>query len=286
MNRLLQQYEKSTHKELWHVGMLGLFLLSMFCLGAICAKVVGRESLEVMGDTVIQETVLEKTVNWGLGFGADGSVPTGMHTAKELAEYGAFYVGDTDEKIIYLTFDCGYELGYTDAILDALKKHNVKATFFVVGHFLEESSDLVCRMVEEGHTVGNHSYTHPDITTLSDEKLAKELGDVESKFKELTGTEMKHFFRAPQGKYSLESLKKVQDMGYNTFFWSLAYMDWDAKKQPTHEEAFDKLLSRIHPGAIVLLHNTSQTNGEIMDELLTKWEEMGYSFGELSDIVL
>lgn len=285
MKKLLQQYDESTHKELWQLGLLGLFLLSMFCLGVVGAMVTKGKALEVTGENVVQESVLTKAENWGLGFGESGSVPTGMNTPEELAEYGAYYVADTKEKKIYLTFDCGYELGYTEAILDALKKHGVKATFFVVGHYLEESPELVCRMAEEGHTVANHSYHHPDMTTLSDEKLAQELQSNADKYKELTGLEMAHFYRPPQGKYTLENLKKINELGYNTFFWSLAYMDWDAKKQPTHEEAFDKLLSRIHPGAIVLLHNTSQTNGEIMDELLTKWEEMGYQFGELSEIV-
>ena len=285
MRNLLQQYDKSTHKELWQLGLLGLFLLSMFCLGMVGAMVTKGETIGVTGENVVQESTLAKAENWGLGFGDAGTVPTGMNTPEELAEYGAYYVADTEEKKIYLTFDCGYELGYTEAILDALKNHNAKATFFVVGHYLEESPELVCRMVEEGHTVANHSYNHPDMTTLSDEELAKELQDNADKFKEITGMEMVNYYRPPQGKYTLDNLKKIKELGYNTFFWSLAYMDWDTKKQPTHEEAFDKLLSRIHPGAIVLLHNTSQTNGEIMDELLSKWEEMGYTFGEISELV-
>lgn len=285
MRRIIQQYEKSTHKELWQLGLLGLFLVSMFCLGMLGAMVTDDKPLEVTGEKVVQDNILMKAENWGLGFGEEGTVPTGMNTPEELAQCGAYYVADTEEKKIYLTFDCGYELGYTEAILDALKKHSVKGTFFVVGHYLEESPELVKRMVEEGHTVANHSYNHPDMTSLSDEELIKELQTNADKFKELTGEEMINYYRPPQGKYTLENLKKIQDLGYHTFFWSLAYMDWDVKKQPTHEEAFDKLLTRIHPGAIVLLHNTSQTNGEIMEELLTKWEEMGYTFGELSEIV-
>lgn len=285
MKKILQRYDESNHKELWQLGLLGLFLLSMFCLGMLGASVTRNGTLSVAGENTMRETVLFKAENWGLGFGEAGSVPTGMQTAKELAEYDAYYVADTEEKEIYLTFDCGYELGYTEAILDALKKHDVKATFFVVGHYLEDAPELVCRMVEEGHIVANHSYNHPDMTTLSDEELMKELQSNADKFKEITGTEMVKYYRPPQGKYTLDNLAKMKELGYQTFFWSLAYMDWDAKKQPTHEQAFDKLLSRIHPGAVVLLHNTSKTNGEIMDELLTKWTEMGYSFGKLSDIV-
>lgn len=134
--------------------------------------------------------------------------------------------------------------------------------------------------------MGNHTYHHPDMSSISDkETFAKEMNDVAALYQEITGQEMTAYYRPPQGKYSKENLKMAQEMGYTTFFWSLAYVDWYQDKQPTHEEAFDKLLSRIHPGAIVLLHSTSQTNGEILDELLTKWEEMGYTFKPLSDFV-
>ncbi len=233
-----------------------------------------------------QETfhIAEAVDNWGLGFGAEGTKPTGNVSAKELEQYHTYYVGKGEDKKIYLTFDCGYENGNTENILTALKKHKVKATFFVVGHFLESSPDLVKKMVEEGHTVGNHTYHHPDMSAISDmTSFSKEIKDVEEKYKEITGEEMTKYYRPPQGKYSTENLEMAKELGYHTFFWSLAYVDWYENDQPTKEEAFDKLLSRIHPGAIVLLHNTSKTNGEILDELLTKWEEMGYTFGTLSE---
>ena len=170
--------------------------------------------------------------------------------------------------------------------MDALKKHNAPATFFVVGHFLESAPDVAKRMVAEGHTVGNHTYHHPDMSSISDlASFQKEVDDVATLFKETTGQEMAKYYRPPQGKYSTENLKMAQELGYNTFFWSLAYVDWNVDDQPTKEEAFDKLLTRVHPGAIVLLHSTSKTNGEILDELLTKWEEMGYTFKPLSDLV-
>lgn len=223
--------------------------------------------------------------SWGLGFGAEGTKPTGNVSADELKKYNAYYVGSTEEKVLYLTFDCGYENGNTAAILDALKKHNAKATFFVVGHFLETAPDLVKRMAEEGHTVGNHTYHHPDMTAISDlASFQKEVDDVANLYEETTGQEMAKYYRPPQGKYSTENLQMAKDLGYSTFFWSLAYVDWKTDAQPTKEEAFSKLLTRVHPGAIVLLHNTSKTNGEILDELLTKWEEMGYSFKTLSDL--
>lgn len=222
--------------------------------------------------------------NWGLGFGPEGSQPTGNATSEELQQYDAHYVGDSTEKVIYLTFDAGYENGNTQPILDALKKHNVPATFFVVGHYLESAPDLVKQMVADGHFVGNHTYHHLDMSSIaSKESFEKEMRDVETLFKEITGTELAPFYRPPQGKYNTANLQMAKEMGYHTFFWSLAYVDWYQDQQPTREEAFKKLVGRIHPGAIVLLHSTSQTNGEILDELLSRWEEMGYTFRTLED---
>lgn len=225
------------------------------------------------------------TENWGLGFGDSGKCPTGNSTPEELQKYDAYYVADTEEKIIYLTFDCGYENGNTEAMLDALKKHNAKATFFVVGHYLESAPDIVKRMVEEGHTIGNHTYHHPDMSKISDASaFQKEMDDVRTLYKELIGEEMPMYYRPPQGKYSINNLQMAKDLGYSTFFWSLAYVDWNVDDQPSCEEAMKKLTGRIHPGAIVLLHNTSKTNAEVLDELLTEWENMGYTFGTLEDI--
>ncbi len=270
--------EKHLRKVL---SVAGLFLFA-FILGGAAARIADSRAVRTAGtDTGV---ITSDTVNWGLGFGEAGTKPTGMATVEELAQYNAYFMSDTEEKILYLTFDCGYENGNTEAILDALKAHNAPATFFVVGYFLESAPELVIRMVEEGHTVGNHTYNHPDMSQISDmASFQKEVEDNAALFEEVTGTRMAMYYRPPQGKYSVENLKMVQELGYATFFWSLAYVDWYQDDQPTHEEAFDKLLTRVHPGAIVLLHNTSSTNGEILDELLTRWEEMGYTFGALSD---
>ena len=222
--------------------------------------------------------------DWGLSYGESGAQPVGNASAEDLAWYDAYFIGDDSEKVLYLTFDCGYENGNTEPILDALKKHDAKGTFFVVGHFLETAPEMVQRMFDEGHAVGNHTYHHLDMSSISSkESFEKEMRDVETKFKEITGTELARFYRPPQGKYSTKNLAMAKELGYDTFFWSLAYVDWYQDKQPTKEEAFKKLLGRIHPGAIVLLHSTSKTNGEILDELLTKWEEMGYTFRTLED---
>ena len=225
--------------------------------------------------------------SWGLSFPEKGKTPTGNASMEELKQYNAYFASDTDEKIIYLTFDAGYENGNTAAILDALKKHNAPATFFVVGNFLADQPELIQRMAAEGHTVGNHTFSHPDMAQISTrEAFSQELAKVEALYEDITGQPMKKYYRPPQGKYSTTNLEMAKELGYQTFFWSLAYVDWYQDDQPTKEEAFEKLLGRIHPGAIVLLHSTSSTNAQILDELLTKWEEMGYTFRSLDDFAV
>lgn len=257
-----------------------LILITAFLLGRVTAQAVEHFT---SGDEAVETAA---SGNWGLSFQEDGQPPVGNAAAEDLKNFNAYYTGNTDEKVLYLTFDAGYENGNTPAILDALKKHKAPATFFVVGNFISENKDLIERMEKEGHTVGNHTYTHPDMSQISTkETFQKELGGVEDIYKEITGKEMTKFYRPPQGKYSESNLQMAKEMGYNTFFWSLAYVDWLQDDQPSKEEAFDKLLPRIHPGAIVLLHSTSSTNAQILDELLTKWEEMGYSFKSLNKLV-
>ena len=278
MSELFQNPEGK--KPDWRgVVTLIFFLSAMFLVG---------RTIHYTVDNVSNNThIVSQADNWGLGgFGENGEKPTGNVSALELKKYDAYYLDEREEKVIYLTFDAGYENGNTEPILDALKKHKVSATFFVVGHYLESSPDIIKRMVEEGHTVGNHTYTHPDMSAISSmEAFQKEIEDVEKKYEEITGEKMVKYYRPPQGKYSMENLKMAQELGYKTFFWSLAYVDWYQDKQPTKDEALEKLVGRIHPGSIVLLHSTSSTNAEVLDELLGKWEEMEYHFGTLSELV-
>ena len=256
-------------------------LIACFFVGAAIHCHTEQEHLETSGQILHPETE-----NWGLGFGQTGEKPTGNVSAEELKKYHAAYMDPTDEKVIYLTFDAGYENGNTPRILDALKKHQAPATFFVVGNFISDNPDLIRRMVSEGHTVGNHTMTHPDMSGISSkDDFQKQLDGVEKLYESVTGEQMTKFYRPPQGIYSTSNLAMAKELGYSTFFWSLAYVDWYQDKQPSKEEAFEKLLGRIHPGAIVLLHNTSSTNGEILDELLGKWDEMGYTFSTLKKLV-
>lgn len=263
-------------------GPLALFCAVLLLLTMLLWPMSRQSSsLPAAGDAAVAVS----TDNWGLSFPTEGQSPVGNATVEELAQYNAYYLGDTSRKVIYLTFDCGYENGYTASILDTLKKHNAPAAFFVVGNMIESAPDLIRRMVAEGHIVGNHTYHHPDMSSISEQSaFQKELESLEALFQETTGQTMSKYYRPPQGKYNVENLRQAKALGYKTILWSLAYVDWYVDDQPTPEQAYSKLLPRIHDGAIVLLHSTSRTNAEILDELLTKWEEMGFSFASLDQL--
>ena len=225
------------------------------------------------------------TGSWGLSFRQEGAPPIGNAGKDQLRQYQAAYIGNTNEKVLYLTFDAGYENGCTAKILDTLKEKQVPAAFFLVGNYIRQSPDLVRRMVAEGHTVGNHTMHHYDMSRLSDKAaFSKELTDLEALYQETVGQELPKYYRPPQGIYSEENLKMAQELGYQTVFWSLAYVDWNNDAQPTKETAFAKLLPRTHNGAVVLLHSTSKTNAEILGELIDKWKAMGYRFGTLEEL--
>lgn len=257
-----------------------LLLAGAFTLGSLLGILTGTLSPTKETSASVQ------SASWGLSFQEEGKRPAGNATIDDLKQYNAYYASDTDEKILYLTFDAGYENGNTPAILEALKKHQAPAVFFAVGNFIKDNPDLIKRMITEGHIVGNHTMTHPDMSQISSmESFQKELEGVEELYTSVTGEPMTKFYRPPRGVYSTENLSMAKELGYSTFFWSLAYVDWIQEQQPSKEEAFQKLSPRIHPGAIVLLHNTSSTNAAILDELLTKWEEMGYHFGSLDDLI-
>ena len=237
----------------------------------------------VLGAFILRDAVVE-TGSWGLSYQQEGAAPQGPLDAKTLEGLGGAYVGSAAEPVLYLTFDAGYENGCTARILDTLAKHDVQAAFFLVGHYIQTNADLVRRMAAEGHTVANHTMHHPDMSTKTGSDFEKELRDLETLYREVTGGELAKFYRPPQGVYSEENLQQARDMGYRTVFWSLAYADWDNQNQPSHETAMKKLTTRVHNGAVILLHSTSETNAQILDELLTAWEQMGYRFGTLEEL--
>ena len=251
----------------------------IFIAVAICT------ALAVAGHLLVKNIAAATAGAWGLSFRQEGYAPVAPASPRELARVDAAYLGDTAQRVIYLTFDAGYENGCTTQILDILKKHKVPAAFFLVGTYMKTNPDLVKRMAEEGHIVGNHTMHHPDMSKIADEAaFAKELEGVETLYKEITGKDMPKFYRPPQGVYSQKNLEMAQKMGYKTVFWSLAYVDWNNDSQPTAEYAFSKLLPRTHNGAVVLLHSTSRTNAQILDELLTKWKQMGYTFASVEEL--
>lgn len=261
-------------------GMAGALLILVLC-GALGFSLHNRQNIPAVAPT----DALPASSNWGLSFQEEGKPPVGNATQDALSQYDAHYIGDTSKKVIYLTFDCGYENGNTEKILDALKKHNAPGAFFVVGNMVETAPDIVRRMAAEGHIVGNHTYHHPNMSAIAEQSaFQKELDDLANLYEETTGKPLDRYYRPPQGIYSEENLRQAKALGYKTILWSLAYVDWYQDDQPTPEQAYAKLLPRIHDGAIVLLHSTSKTNANILDDLLTKWEEMGYTFASLDTL--
>lgn len=255
---------------------------------------MGKKDIFIVLGTVLAAVILVfaqfepnllETGAWGLHFSQEGQAPSGPASIQQLQEYDAVYLGNTQEKVLYLTFDAGYENGCTEKILDVLKKHEVPAAFFLVGHYMQKNADLVRRMVEEGHIVGNHTMHHYDMSKLTDKAaFQKELQDLETLFTEVTGKALPKYYRPPQGTYSAENLQMAKELGYKTVFWSLAYVDWNQDKQPTRDYALGKLLPRTHNGAVILLHSTSTTNAEILDELLTTWKAQGYTFKSIDTL--
>jgi len=244
--------------------------------------------------TIFLKTVFSNTINglstkeynWYFQPRNDNNPPEGpKETRKILSNSECYYLGDTSKKILYLTFDEGYEAGYTAPILDVLKKHNVKAAFFVVKPYITSNPALIKRMVSEGHLVCNHSNHHPSMASILDsEKFNRELSDVEDAYENITGKKMSKYFRPPMGKYSELSLQYTKNYGYKTIFWSFAYMDWLTDKQPSHENAKKRIMQRTHNGGIMLLHAVSKTNAEILDEVITQWKGQGYELKTLDEL--
>ena len=231
--------------------------------------------------------------NWGLSFQKEGQPPVGNATPEYLAKYNAYYIANSNgkeddsksAKPVYLTFDAGYENGYTAEILDILKEKKVPAAFFLVGNYIEENPELVKRMEAEGHIVGNHTMHHPDMSAIADEEAFKsEIKELEDTYREAVGKEIPKFYRPPQGKYSEANLQQASRLGYTTLFWSLAYVDWLENDQPDETESINLLNKRIHPGAIVLLHSTSKTNSRILGQLIDGWKVQGYEFRSVSEL--
>lgn len=210
--------------------------------------------------------------------------------ANELAEYDAYFVDrdayDNGEKIIYLTFDVGYENGNLERTLDVLKEKDVPAAFFVLDNVITKNTELINRMDEEGHLVCNHTKRHKNLCSATPEEIERDLGELESLCYEIAGVQMSKYFRFPEGKYSIEALESVKNLGYKTIFWSFGYDDWDNARQPDKEKSKKKIIENTHDGAVFLFHPTSKTNADILGDLIDTWRSLGYTFGTLDDLCI
>ena len=256
----------------------------------LCKKRFGRVVMILLCIVMATLMVVYETTagnnEWGIYFNVPGEKPVIDISEDVLKANEAYYMGDGQKKHIYLTFDAGYENGLTPRILDILKKTDVPAAFFLVGAYIQRNPEIVKRMVEEGHIVANHTMTHPERYVLDDrEELRKELTLTEKEFLNVTGLNMSKYFRPPCGKFNKNSLKAANELGYKTIFWSLAYDDFDEYNQPSEWTAMKRLISYVHPGAVVLLHNMCRTNANILEELISQYRLKGYTFMRLDDLV-
>lgn len=226
-----------------------------------------------------------KTLRWGIARKPNNQTPDAdPGTPALLAKYGAKYLGDTSKKVIYLTFDEGYENGYTSKILDSLKANNVKAIFFITGPYLKDHEDLVKRMVEEGHEVGNHTIHHPSLPSKNDNDLRNEIDELNNSFKGKYGKDMK-FLRPPMGEYSERTLYITRNMGYCNLFWSFAYDDWHRDVYRGAQYAVDMVDKNLHNGAVLLLHAVSRDNAEALDTMIKNCRAKGFEFGAPSELL-
>lgn len=267
-----------------HTSVVFMILVALILTSCSLSK---NDQLEKTTQSKYQKTQGEITAQierWWLKRNEDHEVPE-VSDHIDLSKYDAYYVApNCKKKKIYLTFDCGYENGFTPKILDVLKKHRVVAAFFVTKPFIREEVNLVKRMKKEGHIVGNHTVHHKSMPKLSDRDNKQEIIDCAQYCKEATDYEMDHFIRPPMGEYNEKTLKLTKSMGYKTIFWSMAYVDFDVNKQPGKEYVVDHFKKYTHKGAIPLMHNVSQSNAEALDEVITNMKKEGYSFESLKNL--
>lgn len=235
------------------------------------------------GNLEIDTNLSNEKNSWSFRRNNEHLRPMG-YTSIDIEKYDAYYVEETEEKVIYLTFDEGYEYGFTPAILDTLKEKDVHAAFFVTKPYIESNQDLVIRMKEEGHLVTNHSVTHQSMPDLTDEEVIWELKETERYFEEVTGYTMDPFFRPPMGEYSERVLYLTKEEGYKTVFWSIAYMDWLVDDQPGVDYVYNHFLDNHHKGAIPLLHAVSESNTEALGDVIDAMRDKGYRFGSLYEL--
>jgi peptidoglycan-N-acetylmuramic acid deacetylase len=258
-----------------------IFVIVIFAI--IGCAIVGKLLItENYTETLTANSTLSnKKICWGIKRADNNEQPdVGEENKKILEANNGICMGNSEKKNIYLTFDEGYEAGYTSQILDILKENEVTATFFITGHYLNTQTDLVQRMLEEGHEVGNHTVNHPSMPEISEEQLKTEVMDLHQAVYEKFAYEMK-YIRPPKGEFSERTISLTESMGYKTVMWSFAYSDWDENNQPSVENAKNKILSNVHNGEIMLLHANSKTNASILGDIIKEIKSMGYEFKSL-----
>ena len=230
--------------------------------------------------------VSAKSYGWGFKKNKEHKVPDIGFYSKEIEGTNSYYVDKTNKKNIYITFDAGYDNGVMPKILDVLKEKNVKSTFFVTGDFIKLEEELLLRIVDEGHIVGNHTWGHKDITTLSKDDLKLQLNKLEKAYYELTNKEMIKFFRPPSGQFNKEALTNLNDLGYHTFFWSIAYKDWLVDHQRGDNYAYNNVMEQLHDGAIILMHTVSTDNLNSLPKIIDEIRAKGYEIKNLDELIL
>lgn len=251
-----------------------LLLAVLLCASALC---VGAAADDPDGGQPIY--------NWYCVHAKDHARPHADSRFDFIRSLGGYYIGSRpEEKVVYLTFDAGYENGNVEKILDILKREQVPGAFFVLGNLITQNPELICRMADEGHLVCNHSYAHKDMTGWSESQIRDELTRLEDTCRETCGIEIAKYFRPPEGRFSRSLLESVNKMGYKTVFWSFAYADWDNARQPDTAKAATKVLDNVHNGAVILLHPTSATNAAILGDVIAALKADGYRFGTLDEL--
>lgn len=265
------------------VGIFCVAIMTVFTISVFRAN--NKDVVTTSSLPVNSENLSNKKIGWGIKRNNNHEQPDlGAENKALIDQYEGIAMGNANDKYVYLTFDEGYEAGYTEQILDTLKENDVKAAFFITAHYVNSKPELVKRMLEEGHIVGNHTVNHYSMPDLTDEKIKSEIQNLHTAIYEKTGYEMK-YFRPPMGEYSQRTLSQIKSLGYTTVMWSFAYDDWDEKKQDREDYAKEKILSNVHPGAVILLHGNSKDNANTLDYCIKEIKNMGYEFRTLDNFV-
>ena len=251
-------------------------LIFIFCISVIN---VNSQTVETSSTGVVSD----KKIEWGIKRGDNHEQPDlGSENRRIIDQYEGISIGNSEKPYVYLTFDCGYEAGYTEKILEVLKQNDVKATFFITGHYLNSQSDLVKRMIDEGHIIGNHTADHICMPESTNEEIKEDVMELHTALYDKFGYEMK-YIRPPKGEYSERTVAYTNTLGYTTVMWSFAYDDWNENKQGREDYGKQKILDNVHNGEVMLLHSTSKDNSNILDYCIKEIKNMGYEFRSLDE---